>query len=154
MLRVRQFDAADAEALSRVYRRSVEGLGASDYAPDQIAAWAGLAPSAERLIDLMADGRLRLVALDQDRPVGFIDVERDGHIHFLYRAPDAPRGAADALYVQAESWSRAQGLQRLFAEASEAAKRFFLRHGFSVVSRRDFEVSGVPIHNYAVEKRL
>ena len=34
------------------------------------------------------------------------------------------------------------------------ARRFFLRRGFVVVARRDFEVAGTPIHNYAVEKRL
>ena len=28
------------------------------------------------------------------------------------------------------------------------------RHGFTTLQRRDLEVEGVAIHNYAVEKRL
>jgi putative acetyltransferase len=39
-------------------------------------------------------------------------------------------------------------------EASEPARRFFLKHGFSELHRRNFEIGGVPIHNYAMEKRL
>ena len=45
-------------------------------------------------------------------------------------------------------------MKRLHAEASEAARRFFLRRGFVVVNSRAFEISGVPIHNYAMEKWL
>jgi putative acetyltransferase len=43
---------------------------------------------------------------------------------------------------------------RLYSEASEAARRFFLKKGLVVLHRRDFEVRGVAIHNHAVEKRL
>jgi putative acetyltransferase len=45
-------------------------------------------------------------------------------------------------------------MKRLYAEASEAARRFFLKKSFAVVNKRAFEISSVPIHNYAVEKRL
>jgi putative acetyltransferase len=45
-------------------------------------------------------------------------------------------------------------MKRLHAEASEAARRFFLKRGFAVVNRRAFEIAGVRIHNYAVEKWL
>lgn len=46
------------------------------------------------------------------------------------------------------------GARRLHAEASETARPVFERAGFSVTARRDFEVAGVPIHNWAVEKSL
>jgi putative acetyltransferase len=39
-------------------------------------------------------------------------------------------------------------------EASEPARRFFLKRGYAVLERRDFEIGGVPIHNYAMERRL
>jgi hypothetical protein len=41
---------------------------------------------------------------------------------------------------------------RLHSEASEAARRLFLRKDFVVTARRQFEISGIHIHNYAVEK--
>jgi putative acetyltransferase len=53
-----------------------------------------------------------------------------------------------------EAEAQQRGLTRLYSEASEAARRFFLKQGFTVTARRDFAVSGVAIHNYAVQKRL
>jgi putative acetyltransferase len=45
-------------------------------------------------------------------------------------------------------------MKRLFVEASEIAKPFFASRGFALIRRKDFEVDGVPIHNYAMEKHL
>jgi putative acetyltransferase len=42
----------------------------------------------------------------------------------------------------------------LFVEASEAARRLFIRKGFAQVKRRDFLLPGVSIHNYLMEKKL
>ncbi|MCB1882716.1 MAG: GNAT family N-acetyltransferase [Geminicoccaceae bacterium] len=154
-MRVRPYNPADAAPLAGLYLRSVERIGARSYAPPQVEAWASLAPTPERLDALMADGRTRLVAADKDRPVAFADLEQDGHIHFLYCDPDtAGTGVASRLYDELERTARAGGLRRLYAEASEAARQFFLKKGFVLTARRDFEVGGVPLHNYAVEKAL
>jgi len=58
------------------------------------------------------------------------------------------------LYDALEAEAKKQKIGKRYSEASELAKSFLLKKGFSVVERRDFEISGVPIHNYAVEKRL
>ncbi len=152
----RPYRPEDAPVLADVYVRSVRGIGARDYTPEQVEAWAGLGPSPRRLDALMRDGRTRLVAADgDDRPVAFADLEPDGHIHFLYCAPEAAGvGVASELYERLEAIAHGQAIPRLYAEASEAARRFFLGQGFTVVRRRDFDVGGVPIHNYAVEKVL
>jgi len=153
---VRPYRAADAPALSQIFRRSVEGLGPRAYGPAQVAAWASLCPTAEEIAARAGDGRLLLVAVDaDDRPLAFADLERDGHIDLFYCAPEAAeRGVAAALYAALEQAARAAGTSRLYAEASETARGFFERQGFAVTARRDFAVAGVAIHNYAVEKRL
>ncbi|CAE7835011.1 abgB [Symbiodinium necroappetens] len=101
-----------------------------------------------------ADGRLTLVAVDgEDKVMAFIDLESDGHIDMLYALPAvAGTGIAVSLYEQMEAHARQQQLTLLFTEASEAARRFFLRRGFVEKHRRDLEVGGVAIHNYAMEK--
>jgi putative acetyltransferase len=58
------------------------------------------------------------------------------------------------LYAALEAAAAAQGIVRLYTEASEPARRFFERRGFVVDHRRDFELAGVPMHNYAMHKRL
>ncbi len=156
MITIRLFQDSDAEALVEIYKRAVAELGPKAYSPEQIAVWSNLLPSAQRFAEIMNDGRVALVAIDaNDRVVAFTDVEADGHIGFLYALPDvAGTGAVKTLYEALETKAREQDIGKLYSEASELAKSFLLKHGFSVVERRDFEVAGVPIHNYAVEKRL
>lgn len=153
-LSVRPYQPADAPALSALYETSVRQLGARDYSPVQIEAWASLTPSAQNLDGRMEDGRTRLVAVT-DEVAGFIDLELDGHIDLLYVAPAAAGlGVARTLLETAEALAPLSGASRLYAEASETARPVFERLGFSVAGRRDFEVAGVPIHNWAVEKTL
>ena len=156
MVRIRCYQARDAGALADLHRRSVEQIGPKDYTAEQVRAWAALGPSPTQIDARSADGRITLVAVDDgDRHLAFGDLEQDGHIAYLYCAPEAAgKGVIAALYDRLEQIARRRGMKRLYAEASEAARRFFLRKGFAVVARRDFEISGVPIHNYAVEKWL
>lgn len=155
-IRIRPYASRDASAIAALFRRSVRAIGPRDYTAEQVAAWASAAPSPARIEALARDGRTMLVAVDAaDRPLAFGDLEPDGHIRFLYCAPEAAgSGVAAMLCAALERDARARGVTRLHAAASEAARRFFLRVGFRVVSRRDFAVAGVPIHNYAVEKVL
>lgn len=143
-------------ALAEVYVRSVREIGRRYYSPEQIAAWNSLAPTPDRLGVLAADGRTRLIAADaMDRPVAFADLEPDGHIHFLYCAPEAAgQGVSSALYDALEALAVRSGIGRLHTEASEAALQFFLHKGFSVSSRRELAIGTVPIHNYAMVKNL
>jgi putative acetyltransferase len=155
-VRFRAFRDADAQRLSEIYRQAVEVTAARHYSAAQIAAWLTIAPSADRLRELMADGRTRLVCVDDaDRPLAFCDLERDGHLHMLFCAPEAGgQGIATRLVEKAEAAARMGGAPAVRVEASEAARGLFERCGFRLLKRRDFSVAGVPIHNYALEKRL
>jgi putative acetyltransferase len=155
-MRIRHYIASDAPALAALYARSVRGVGPRDYSPEQVGAWVSLAPTAEQMHRRCVDGRSVVVAVDEeDGPIGFCDIERDGHIGYLYCSPDAVgTGVARALYEAVEEIARQAGLPRIHVEASEAAKRFFAGRGFVVVTRRDLMIGDVPIHNFAMEKRL
>ena len=153
---IRMYRAGDAAAIADLYRRSVEGIGPRDYTHAQVAAWASLTPDVSRIEKLATDGRETFIAADEaDVPAGLIDLEADGHINFLYCAPGfAGKGVAGLLYDALEQRAREQGMARLYSEASEAARRFFLGRGFVELHRRELMIGDTPIHNYAVEKRL
>lgn len=131
-------------------------IAASHYSPAQLCAWAPEAPDPERYRARAADGRLTLVATDAgDAPIAYGDLEADGHIDHLYCRPDAAgTGVTAALYAEIEAEARARGIARLYTEASEPARRFFLKRGFAVVERNDFEIAGVAIYNMRMEKWL
>jgi len=153
---IRSYQGKDAGPLADLFRRSVEAIGPRDYTAEQVAAWLALAPSPAQVAARCADGRTTLVAVDAaDRPLAFGDLEADGHIAYLYCAPEAAgTGVVAALYDQLEAEARQRGIGSLSSEASEAARRFFLKQGFTIVARRDFAIGGVAIHNYAVKKIL
>ena len=159
---VRPYKPDDAAALATIFRRAVTEIGAKDYTPEQVEAWAGHTPSVDGMKARNGDGRTVLVFVDAaDQPLGWIDLEADGHIDTLYCAPEVVgQGAASALYDAIETLAREQGLVRLYTEASEAARRLFLKKGFTETQRRDFPIAhpesqeDVWIHNYAMEKDL
>jgi putative acetyltransferase len=153
---MRAYVAADAEPLAAIFYASVREAGRRDYSAEQVAAWAPAPPSLERVRARAGDGRVLLVAVNtRGEPVAYGDLEADGHIDHLFCRPDVVgTGVASRLYDELEAVARRQGLRRLYVEASEAARRLFLRKGFSIVRRRDFAIHGVAIHNYAMAKAL
>ena len=154
--KIRPYDAKDAVLLANLYVQSVKAIGPCHYSSLQVEAWLSLRPSAERIHRSGTDGRTRLVAVDgSDQPVAFADLKNDGHIEFLYCSPEMARaGVASALYDELGRIAWERGMTQLYSEASEAARRLFLQKGFTVIARRQFEISGVEIHNYAMEKAL
>lgn len=153
---IRTYEPHDAADVADVFYRSVREVALSDYTVAQVKAWVPGRPDVEQMQLRCTDGRLVLVAADeQDRLVAFIDREPDGHIDRLFCAPEAVgRGIASLLYDEIEAAARNQGIRRLFTEASELARRFFERKGFTVLARQEKILRGVSIHNYRMAKAL
>lgn len=118
--------------------------------------WAPHPPDAAKFATRATDGRILLIATDaSDEPIAYADLEATGHIDHVYCQPEAVgTGVASQLVDRLENEARGMGMSKLFVEASEAARRLFLRKGFREVERRDFELRGVQIHNYLMEKPL
>lgn len=155
-LLIRPYEPGDAAGLAAVFFAAVCRTGLCDYSAAQVEAWAPRVPDTAAVGARAGDGRLVLVAVNAaNEPVAYGDLEATGHIDHLYCHPDFGRaGVASALYDCLERKAREQGMTRLFVEASEAARRLFLRKRFIEVRRRDFCLRGVAIHNYLMEKRL
>lgn len=151
---LRPYRSDDAPALTDLYMRSVLHYGPRAYSAEQVAVWATLA-TIERTTARCTDGRHVLVAQDGTGCVlGFGDLEADGHLDFLYVAPEAERlHVGSLLYAALEAHARGRGLSRIFVEASELARPLFERRGFTVLGRNDLSLQGVAIHNYRMEKR-
>jgi putative acetyltransferase len=155
-MRIRAFEPRDAADWGRIFHAAVHGIGVRDYTPAQCEAWSPEEAPAEVIRERARDGRITWVAADKaDVAQGFIELEPDGHIDCFYIAPvHAGTGMGAALYAALEEEANSRGLARLYVDASEAARRFFLRHGFTDQGRREFTRRGVAMHNYAMEKAL
>lgn len=155
-MRIRPFRSSDADNLAKIFFAAIHEIAQHHYSEEQVNAWAPVIPTADRFVQRGTDGRLLLLAVnDSDEPLAYGDLERDGHIDHLFCRPDAAgTGVTSVLYDHIEAAAGERGLTRLFVEASEPARRFFLKKGFEVIERRDFELSGIPIHNFAMEKQI
>ncbi len=153
---IRPFREDDAEALSEVALAAIRGIGPHGYSREQVEAWAGRHRGPADYRTRAAAGDTIFVAVDiDDRPVAYALLEPDGHLDRLYNHPDHTRqGLAGQLLAAAETEAQARDITRLYTEASELARPAFERAGYKVTHRRDFEVEGVAIHNYAMEKAL
>jgi putative acetyltransferase len=153
---VRPFREADAGALAAIFFSAVREVGGQHYSKAQVEAWAPAAPDPAAYLRRGADGRAILVAVDEaDAPMAYGALDPDGHIDHLYCHPDRTRsGVSIALYDALEALARSRGLQRLYVDASEPARRFFERRGFRMIGRKDFPISGVRIHNFRMDKSL
>ena len=102
------------------------------------------------------DGRVVLVGVDDhDQPIAYGDIEADGHLDFLYCAPEAAgQGAGSAIYAALERRARQMSIREIHVEASEIAKPLFERNNFKLLRRNELNIGGVPIHNFTMKKTL
>ena len=83
-MEIREATAADAEAIRRVHRASIEGLGSAAYDPKQVAAWARGTESADYAAAIESDDRYFAVAEGPetgDESEGEADVLGFGSVH-------------------------------------------------------------------------
>ena len=135
-----------------LFTESVHALGAGQYDAAQLAAWAPRPPDREAWRERLA--RLRtLVAEERGRLAGFVSCGTNGHVEFLYVAPGlARRGVASALLREIEAELAALGVAELCTEASEVARPFFERHGFTVTEAQDVRRGDVVLRRYAMRR--
>lgn len=152
----RLFRHEDAAQIEQVFQGSVTQLGLRFYSEAQVKAWAARGPNVSQILDRNKDGRITFVAIDIKQEVlAYGELEPDGHIDHLYARPDAAgRDIVSALYDRLEAKAKEVGIQTLYTEASEAARRFFLKKEYVDQGRRDFVIQNISIHNYATTKSL
>lgn len=151
---IRPYQPGDAPAMAQLYFEAARQVGSRRYTSEQVAAWAPAPVEAAEVHRRATDGRACWTAVDETGAVaGYIDLKPDGRIDHLYCRPDvAGKGVAGRMLATVLVAAAARGMPRLHVEASELARGLFARNGFVVVARRDFEVRGVAIHNYAMER--
>lgn len=153
---IRPYRESDAERLAAIIKAAILAIGPQAYSCEQVAAWAARHPGADKFRARTASGDKIFVAADlADNAAAYTLLQADGHLDHLYCHPDqTKRGLASLLLKTAEHYARQNHMTQLYTEASELARPTFERAGYRLVQRRDFELDGVPIHNYAMAKSL
>jgi putative acetyltransferase len=154
MVTLRPYRPDDAPALLALFRDTIRRVNSRDYSPAQIAAWASDDIDTAAWYGRFA-GRFVAVAEEAGRPVGFAELEADGHIDRFYVAADQQgRGVGRQLLAAVVAEARRLGIARLFTEASITARPFFEAQGFVVLAPQVVTVRGQEFVNYRMERVL
>jgi GNAT superfamily N-acetyltransferase len=155
-MRVRPYRDMDAPMLMRLFHDTVHTVCRADYDAAALAAWSrppGLDPAVWRT---RFAGTRPWVAVDaNDTPLGFLELDRDGHVDCCYVDHRRQRrGVGTLLMQQALAVAAATRIARLTAEVSITARPFFAHHGFVVVRPQDVRRNGATLRNYVMERML
>ncbi|QZP09919.1 GNAT family N-acetyltransferase [Caenibius sp. WL] len=149
---MRAYRSQDLDGVIDVFIRAIRHTASKDYSPAQIDAWA----QADR--PLWSERRMSRptwVADVDGRPIGFTDLEPDGHIDKMYVDPHyVGRGVAKQLLLTVEAQARTHSLTRLHSEVSLTARPFFERNGFRVVEPETVFRNGEYLNRFKMAKDL
>jgi len=153
-LNIREYRESDAAVLANLYYESVRQGTRKYYSREQREAWAPSVPDTQKFASRLAKMTV-LVAEDETGVVGFMTVDKTGYIDLAFVRPDRiGTGVASEIYKRIEMASKESGQTRLFSNASELAKPFFEKHGWTVCRTQQVERHGAKMTNYRMEKRM
>ncbi|MSP45388.1 MAG: GNAT family N-acetyltransferase [Xanthobacteraceae bacterium] len=151
---LRPYLPQDATVLADIFRASVEELTEDDYTPAQQDAWASSADDLEAFAERLGK-HLTLIATVQGLPIGFISLDAPTEIGLFYVHPAAAgQGVGKMLYDAVEKLSSARGTAHLSVAASDTAREFFERCGFTPEQRNTVSVGNEWLSNTTMKKKL
>ena len=153
-LAMRPMLPTDVPLLAEIFRAAIEELAADDYSETQQEAWASTADNEEAFGVKLAR-ELTLVATYGGAAVGFASLADNRRIDMLYVHPAAAGQGAGAMLCDAlEKLAGARGAKEITVDASDAARGFFEKRGYSAQSRNTVSLGGEWLANTTMTKLL
>jgi putative acetyltransferase len=153
-LAMRPMLPTDVPLLAEIFRAAIEELTAGDYSEAQQEAWASTADDEEAFGAKLAH-ELTLVATYGGAAIGFAALAGNKHIDMLYVHPAAAGQGAGAMLCDAlEKLAAARGAKEITVDASDAARGFFAKRGFSAQSRNTVSLGDEWLANTTMTKPL
>lgn len=143
---IRKYHPSDCPRLAELFYQTVHTVNKQDYTREQRNAWA----SGD--VDLAAWNRsfldhYTLVAVEEDKILGFGDIDENGYLDRLYVHKDHQReGIASRLCDKLEN--HIPGSIR--THASITAKPFFQKRGYKVIKEQQVERRGILLTNFVM----
>jgi len=153
-LALRPMLPTDVPLLAEIFRAAIEELASEDYSEAQQEAWASAADDEEAFGRKLA-GELTLVATYGGSPVGFASLADNTKIDMLYVHPAAAGQGAGAMLCDAlEKLAAARGAKQLTVDASDTARGFFEKRGFTAKTRNTVTMGDEWLANTTMTKPL
>ena len=138
-MELRAYVDQDAAATMGVFERAIRITASADYTSEQIDAWVSTGLDSADASAWWAAARaavVTIVAVEDERVVGFSDLVDGSLLDMLFVDPDVSRrGVGAALVTRIVRVARESGAGTLETYASLTARPLFERFGFVIVGR-------------------
>jgi putative acetyltransferase len=153
-MKIKEYSSNKASEVIELFQGSVHENAKQYYTLEQLEAWAPIPPDYHAWESYLLCIKPKLV-VDNKKILGFLAFESNGHVDRLYVHKDHQRqGVATMLYQHIEQSAFADGIERLFTEASYLAKPFFEKMGFVILKKNNVCRDGILLNNFSMEKQL
>lgn len=148
-MKIRKYQSSDCKALADLFYHTVHTVNAKDYTKEQLQVWATGQVDLENW-DQSLQEHFSVVAVENEKILGFGDIDRTGYLDRLYVHGDYQgKGIATAICNQLEQ--AVQG--NIITHASITAKPFFEQRGYEMIKEQQVERQGIFLTNYVMEKK-
>ena len=145
---IRKYRRGDCAGTAALFYNTVHTVNARDYSEAQLNAWATGTLDLEDW-NRRFEAHYSVVAVENGEIVGFGDIDGGGYLDRLFvHAEHQRQGIASAICDALEN--AVPG--RIETHASITARPFFESRGYRVVREQRFELRGVMISNFVMEK--
>ncbi|OYD91969.1 GNAT family N-acetyltransferase [Nostoc sp. 'Peltigera membranacea cyanobiont' 210A] len=152
-MKIRIYEIADTKEIMKLFYDTIHEVNIHDYTEEQVAAWAPANMDIEVWIKSLGS-KFTYVA-EEDKIIGFGELEANGHIDRFYCHKDFQRkGVGKKILEQIELKANSLRMEKLFTEASITAKPFFESQGFIVIKKQEVERRGQKLINFVMEKHF
>jgi putative acetyltransferase len=150
---IQEYDCNDAQDLANIYYHTIHHINSKDYSKEQINAWAPPS-SLEATHWAKKWGEIiPIVAKIDDKAVGFVEFESNGHIDCFYVHHEYQGcGVGSSLMKEVFNQANILMLKRVLAEVSITAKPFFSKKGFKTVKKQNVKLGETTLTNFLMEK--
>ena len=147
-MQIRTYQSSDCKEITELFYNTVHTVNMRDYTKEQVDVWAPEEPDLDGWNESLL-AHYSIVAVEDNRIVGFGDIDETGYLDRLFVHKDYQRqGIASALCDQLEQ--AVPG--RIFVHASITARPFFESRGYRVVKQQQVERKGIFLTNFVMEK--
>jgi putative acetyltransferase len=153
-MQIKLFQPEDTAQIAQLFHNTVRKVNIQDYSAEQVMAWS---PDDLYFRDWLTicSRNFTYVAAENDKILGFGELESDGHIDCFYIHDQHQRqGIGSKIYQAIEVKAIQLGLTRLFTEASITAKPFFISQGYKIIHPQEVSCRGEIFSNYLMEKAI
>lgn len=146
---LRPYTPEDCKCLTELFYDTVHFVNAKDYTEEQLNVWATGTVDLEKWNASLSE-HCTVVAVKDDKIVGFGDMDQTGYLDRLYVHKDYQnQGIATAICDELE---RAIQTPKFVTHASITARPFFEKRGYRAVKEQQVERQGILLTNFVMEK--